>query len=413
MSEPIPWTLEQIMALAPDEQVGKAARALARPGHWRYPARHGQALWGEHQGSGAEPYRVAVDLEGPAFKCTCPSRKRPCKHALGLLLLAQAEPQALREGPVPPWVVEWLAGRAATPARQAPPPREPASGAQPQAARAARRLERVRQGATALTRWLEDLVRQGLGTLPAQPPGFWETQVARLVDAQATGLARRVRELALVPGSGEGWPARALDRLGRLYLLLEAFGRLEGLPPDLQEEVRTQIGWAQSQEALAARPGVRDRWAVVGRRVTEEDRLRVQRTWLWGLQGQRGALLLDFAPPGRPFASSLAPGTGLDAELVFWPGPQPLRALVKGQPAAIPLAALPALPSLAAALEAYGHALAGNPWLERWLLPVEGVVPWRRGEGWAVRDRSDHTLPLALPSKGSTSSPRPTTATGG
>ncbi|MFF9106495.1 SWIM zinc finger family protein, partial [Streptomyces rubrogriseus] len=27
-----------------------------------------------------------VDLRGPAYKCSCPSRKFPCKHALGLLV---------------------------------------------------------------------------------------------------------------------------------------------------------------------------------------------------------------------------------------------------------------------------------------------------------------------------------------
>jgi uncharacterized Zn finger protein len=27
---------------------------------------------------------VSVDLSGPAFRCTCPSRKFPCKHGLAL-----------------------------------------------------------------------------------------------------------------------------------------------------------------------------------------------------------------------------------------------------------------------------------------------------------------------------------------
>jgi hypothetical protein len=30
---------------------------------------------------------VSIDLVGPAFRCSCPSRKFPCKHGLALLLL--------------------------------------------------------------------------------------------------------------------------------------------------------------------------------------------------------------------------------------------------------------------------------------------------------------------------------------
>ncbi|MCM3628451.1 SWIM zinc finger domain-containing protein [Paenibacillus glycanilyticus] len=45
-------------------------------------------LFGECKGSGKDPYRCSVDFmnEGsPVFRCSCPSRQFPCKHALGLL----------------------------------------------------------------------------------------------------------------------------------------------------------------------------------------------------------------------------------------------------------------------------------------------------------------------------------------
>ena len=40
--------------------------------------------------------------------------------------------------------------------------------------------------------FIADLVRAGFATLPSKPPRFWETPAARLVDAQAPGLARRL-----------------------------------------------------------------------------------------------------------------------------------------------------------------------------------------------------------------------------
>ena len=54
---------------------------------WSAAGHDDDAVWGRYLTSSAEPYEVAVDLRGPAFRCTCPSRKLPCKHQLGLLLL--------------------------------------------------------------------------------------------------------------------------------------------------------------------------------------------------------------------------------------------------------------------------------------------------------------------------------------
>ena len=89
MSSPTiaPWSTEQVTALAPDKQVATAGLKLALPATWSDTGVHGALVWGSASGSGKRPYRVCVDLSGPAFKCSCPSRKFPCKHAVGLLHL--------------------------------------------------------------------------------------------------------------------------------------------------------------------------------------------------------------------------------------------------------------------------------------------------------------------------------------
>ena len=66
----------------------------------------------------------------------------------------------------------------------------------------------------------------------------------------------------------------------------------------LRDEVRTLLGWNASREEVLSGPRVQDDWAVLARVVIEQERLRVQRTWLWGHDTERAALLLDFAPPG-------------------------------------------------------------------------------------------------------------------
>jgi hypothetical protein len=129
--------------------------------------------------------------------------------------------------------------------------------------------------------------------------------------------------------------------------------------------------------------------------VYEEDRLRVQRTWLWGQHSQRAALVLDFAFGSQALDVSLIPGLSLEAELVYHPSNYPLRAVVKNRlAAAVPLTAWPAHPTIAGGLAAYGEALARQPWLETFPYSLEGVVPLKRDEQWVVRDKTGQWLGL-------------------
>jgi uncharacterized Zn finger protein len=62
---------------------------------------------------------VRVARADLAAKCTCPSRKVPCKHTLGLLVLAATMPSALIATQPPEWVMEWLVRRGENAARKA------------------------------------------------------------------------------------------------------------------------------------------------------------------------------------------------------------------------------------------------------------------------------------------------------
>nr|BFE81137.1 hypothetical protein GCM10020093_037380 [Planobispora longispora] len=93
-------------------------------------------MWGECKGSGSKPYRACVDLSGPAYRCSCPSRKFPCKHALGLLLLWSADGVPDADAPAD-WVAEWLDQRRVRAERPAPAPRTAAARPRPEAGRAA------------------------------------------------------------------------------------------------------------------------------------------------------------------------------------------------------------------------------------------------------------------------------------
>lgn len=407
MSSPS-WTPEQILLLAPDASSAKAGKGLAAARQWVTLGANEQTLWGECKGSAKDPYQTQIDLTGPAFKCTCPSRKFPCKHALGLFLLFANQSGQFSQHEPPAWVSEWLAKRAQQAEARSKPKKvetDPATAVQAQARRTAKREENVREGLEDLALWLQDLVRQGLATVQGKPASFWETPAARLVDAQAPGLARRVRELASTPATGDGWQGRLLEHLALLHLAVEAYTRLDTLPADIQADVRTVIGWTQDQDELLQQNGIRDTWIVLGKRVTEEmldpgtraSLLKVQRTWLWGTQTQRAALILHFAAPGQMLDASLIPGTSFDAELVYFPGACSQRALVKRQVSAPPPGAtMLGYVDLSTAYGAYANALAANPWLETFPLALTAAWPVETsGDQWDVRDRAGRVLPLA------------------
>jgi hypothetical protein len=400
------WTPEAVLALAPDAGVAKSAQGLGSAGRWQGLGRHEAALWGEIKGSGASPYQARIDLREPAFKCTCPSRKFPCKHGLALLLVYAREAKSFAPREPPPWVADWLATRDQRSEKKV----EKAAAAQvaeprAQERRAEKREARVEAGLEQLQVWLRDLMRLGLGHAQLQPRSLWESMSAQLVDAQAPGLARMVRKLEEATQTGTGWQGRLMHGIARVELIRAAYASRAALPLPLAEEARTAIGWTQSAEELASEPAVRDQWLVVGIAAESEERLKVRRTWLWGRETRRAALLLDFAAGAQAGAqamdAALPVGCVFDGELAFHRGAAGLRAMVRSRGAA-PAEfrdRLPGHENAELALASYAEALGRVPWLERFPMGLNGVrVGVRVEEGAApsawLRDRNGARVAL-------------------
>lgn len=368
-----------MLTLAPDAPSQRTAQALASAGSWPLTgAREPDALWGECRGSAATPYRTAIDLSGPAYQCSCPSRKFPCKHALALLLLWADG--AVKDTPADPpaWADTWFAGRAGL--TKANEPQDLKIDPMAALRRAAQRDSRIGAGLAELDRWLCDQVRQGLAG--SQQAGYrhWDDIAARMVDAQAPGLAERLRGLATVPHSGAGWDGRLLAEYALLRLLILAYGQQSELAPPLRDTVRSRIGFTVRQaDVLASGEHVRDRWQVLARRDQEQDRLRSRRMWLRGRTSGRYALVLSFAVAGQSLDDSLTVGTEVDADLAFYPAAVPMRALVAVRHDQA-RASAPAGGTVAELLASWAKALGADPWLDTWpavlaATPVTPVTP--------------------------------------
>ena len=386
-----------VLALAPDDASRQAARALAVPSLWDGAGHDDEAAWGRVRGSGREPYRVALELAGePAWTCSCPSRKQPCKHALGLLLLlARGQVPA---GPRPPEARTWLEGRDERTVKQVARSRsgevaDPAA----QERRRARRAANVDAGIVDLERWLDDLVRGGLAAAQSRSWSSWDDAAARLVDAQAPGLASRVRSLGRAAHSGPGWPDRLLGQLGRLHLVLEGWRRLADLPPRLAAEVRTQVGFPTARADVLTLPPVRDLWDVLAAVVSDDGTLATRRVWLRGRTVGGWALLLDTGPSGAAFATEVAVGSTFEADVHRYPGALGQRSLVgERHGEAVPIVDLEGCP-VADALAADALALAANPWLPQTPVCIGPVVPVVEGARWLVVDEREEGLPLGAP----------------
>ncbi|MGW3954324.1 SWIM zinc finger family protein [Streptomyces sp. NPDC004752] len=385
------WTTDQVLALAPDAASRKAGSKLGAAGPWSEAGSSDEGtVWGLCKGSGSKPYQTVVDVadaSGPAYKCSCPSRKFPCKHALGLLLLWAGGDAAVPTGQAPDWAEQWTAARKKR-AQDKPPSAAGGSAAgagDPEAARrrAERRAERVTAGAMELEQRLADLLRGGLASAEQAGYGLWEETAARMVDAQAPGLAARVRELGAIPASGPGWPVRLLEECALLHLLDQGWLRRDRLPDGLAATVRARVGLPAAPDG----PAIRDRWLVLAQYDTADAKLTTRRIWLYGEKSGRVCLLLSYGAAGRAPEQALPVGLALEAELSVYPGAgQPRAALGERFAPPAPAAIRPSGETTAQAIARYDETLRDDPWLDAVPVTLDRVVPTPDGDSWQLAD---------------------------
>ncbi|MFN2140052.1 MAG: hypothetical protein ACK2U5_06200 [Candidatus Promineifilaceae bacterium] len=384
------WTTEQMLSLAPDALMARAAERLANPHGWLSLGCAGGVMWGEFPNANKEPYRVLATLPDLAFQCDCPARKQPCRHAVGLALLAARESEPFVRIQPPGWVLKGLHGsESAISSKQ--------SAVYDEALSAYRqRLQMVRAVMDHFERWLKDSVHNGLADLPARPAGQWNEMASRLSDGGAPVTAQALRDLRPLAGSRPGWPEAVLRRLGRFYLLTQGFAAYDDLPPEPQADLRAAVGWFEDPQHRGDEV-VNDEWRVLGSVHELLGQNNIRRTWLYGRSSRRFAFFRQTLRRNSLQPAYLG-GTTLSAALRFAPGGWPQRAVLEEVRELLPhTGAARSYDSLRGARDAYGKALSLNPWLRRFPLVLHGIHAHLEDGRWMLRDSEGYVMPLPQP----------------
>ncbi len=380
MDQQTVWSTDEARQFA-----GKAYAAgqkLAGAAGWSNTGATQTMLWGDFQGSGRTPYRVQVNLVGPTYKCSCPSRQFPCKHVVGLVL-------------------RWCGGSVDTaaeaPANAIVPPATPKAPREVSEKAVAARERSVAEGLEQLRRWIDDQVRNGIAGISVDPYAGWSEPIAkRMVDAKAPGLAGWLRRL---PGhlTHDELPRKIIEDLGLMRLLTDAYRTIDTLPVPTAAAVRRHIGFTVARAEVLATDPVSDTWQVLGYAETLEERYTTRRMWLSGTDTGLLVNVQSTAPSGASFDNRLTPGREFTGGVYLYPGgPSSFRvALPDGD---VPTVAIEHLnvtgTAIDDALAARARALAVDPWLLRFPAVVNArAVQHSRPKRRHLVDADGNALP--------------------
>ena len=388
-------TPDQILALAPDDASRKAGQGLANAGKWVSAGRTDRAVWGECQGSGSKPYQTVADAGALAFKCSCPSRKFPCKHGVGMLLYqVKDDARFAANSTEPAWVSDWMDKRqekaAAPPAAKADKPKDEAAQAKRQAARE----DKVNAGIDELSLWMKDAMRTGIMQLPEKGAQYFEEVARRLVDAQAGGLARMVRELGDINYFGERWHTEALDGFARLHMAISGYQNIDKQDAAVAQELRNTIGFQQGADVLEGQPILPDTWFVAGSETDSEGALTVEKHWLLSSEGRAG-LLLQYVPYGQRPGVNLFVGQSFQGEVQHYPAALPLRLSVRNPEISKAPAQIPMLADWNEVAAQESQHVAQWPLVRELPYAVAALRPVKTPNGqWLIEDQNGRQMRL-------------------
>lgn len=223
-------TSTYVDSLAPNAAAIKNGQGLVRKKSFveLHQSENGELLFGKCAGSGKTPYECSVDFiaaDSPVFRCTCPSRQFPCKHALGLLY-AYTEGQTFTPAPVPEDIAS---KREKAEKREENKVKQAAEGADPKPKKInksalKKKINAQLEGLDLLEKLVLSFVRSGLSTIDKSAAKTVQGHVKQLGNYYLSGAQIELRRFANLMFSGKDQEQNytyAVEQLTRLHAFIK------------------------------------------------------------------------------------------------------------------------------------------------------------------------------------------------
>ncbi|MDH6308765.1 hypothetical protein M2451_001331 [Dysgonomonas sp. PFB1-18] len=247
-------TQKKIEELAPNADAAKNGRDLVKKNKFANLkiSAEKNLIWGECAGSGKNPYFCSADYieeNNPVFRCNCPSRQFPCKHAIGLLYAYEANSGAFAVADVPEDITskrEKIEKKQEKKAQEKETIKEKAE--KPKKVNKAafiKKADTQLAGIEIAGKILKDIVQTGLSSVDAKISRTLQAQVKELGNYYINGIQRAFNDLLLELGEGENEEyTRVIDQINYISALLKkstAYLNLRKEDPEADPEIDSAI----------------------------------------------------------------------------------------------------------------------------------------------------------------------------
>lgn len=246
-------TSSYVDSLAPNAAAIKNGQGLVRKKSFieLHQTENGELLFGKCAGSGKTPYECSVDFivpESPVFRCSCPSRQFPCKHALGLLY-AKVEGQTFSVAPIPEDIAS---KREKAEKREENKVKQAAEGADPKPKKVnksalKKKINAQLEGLDMLEKLVLSFVRGGLATIDRSSMKTIQEQIKQLGNYYLSGAQIELRRFTILMFGGKDQEQNytyAMEQLARLHAFIKkgrAHLQARSVDPELALDPDTTI----------------------------------------------------------------------------------------------------------------------------------------------------------------------------
>ncbi|MDY3069849.1 MAG: hypothetical protein SOR57_09420 [Parabacteroides sp.] len=220
----------------------------------------------------------------------------------------------------------------------------------------------------------------------------------RMVDAQAPGLAGKLRAMEDIDFDSESWKSDLIESMGRLYLLIQSYRNMDSLPEEWKDEIRTQIGYPQSKDKVLAGEPVPDSWLVLHKQSRKINDINTDIYWFYGKRSGLFARYLSFTVAGTFSTENWIPGSVYEGRLCFYKGIGTCRRALFRESVLQEEGFVPeCCTDLKQAAAAYRQAIITNPFSEDIPLLVNNVTAVRNGKDYTLLDNGGNAVPVKMP----------------